>query len=147
MLNTHNAFLKALNEGKVLAGEAADDVVDQLKSGVDVEDLEIPQETYDISFFNSPLLKEKIEKDKNIFEEIYNLVAYLNPTKDDKLNQLIFYLKNEVKGKKTIIFTEFASTAKYLGENLKKIFNKVDFVTQDTGNVMTKAKKIFAKVQ
>jgi superfamily II DNA or RNA helicase len=145
MLNTHNAFLKALNEGKVLAGEAADDVVDQLKSGVDVEDLEIPQETYDISFFNSPLLKEKIEKDKNIFEEIYNLVAYLDPTKDDKLNQLIFYLKNEVKGKKTIIFTEFSSTAKYLGENLKKYFDKVEFVTQDTGNVMTKAKRFSPK--
>ena len=43
------------------------------------------------------------------------------PARDDKLNKLKRMLKsNEFTGKKVIIFTEFADTARYLESNLKE---------------------------
>ncbi len=148
MLMSHEIFLKALDEGKVLVGESAEEVYDEIRSGVDIEEIEIPESAEDTSKFNVESLRRDILNDKRIFHEIRELIApeTIPPEMDDKLNTLIKLLnKPEIKGKKTIIFTQFASTCRYLGEELKKEFEKVDFISQNTGEVLTKAYRFSPK--
>jgi ERCC4-related helicase len=145
MHRSHTAFRKALDEEKVLAGESREEVINQLKAGTNLEDLEIPESAYPVEKFYAEALKEDILKDEKIVSEALNLVKDIKPEEDDKLNRLIDLLNSEVKAKKTIIFTAFASTAKYLGKELQKRFDKVDYVTQATGQVLTKAKRFSPK--
>lgn len=148
MGKSHEAFLKALNQGKVLIGEVAEDIYDQIKGGADLEDIEIPESAESIKKFDFEKLKKDIEKDREIFKEIESLISIekIPPQEDDKLRELIKLLKSkDIIGKKTIIFTQFASTAKYLGEELKKHFPKVDFVSQNVGHVLTKAYRFAPK--
>lgn len=145
MHRSHIAFLKALEQGKVLAGEAADFIYDQLKGGADLSDLEIPEDAYPAANFQTDSLEAAIKHDEYIFKEMYQAVADLKPADDDKLQTLISKLKKEIGNKKTIVFTQFASTATYLGEELANHFPKTDFVSQDTGHVLTKAKRFSPK--
>ena len=148
MTKSQEAFLKAISEGKVLMGEAAEDVYEQIRGEVDLEDLTVPESAESAEKFDTENLKKNIENDRKIFTEIKDLASIdkIPPDEDDKLQTLIKKLKSpEISGKKTIIFTQFASTAKYLGEELKRHFPKVDFVTQDTGQVLTKAYRFSPK--
>ena len=145
MYKSHTAFRRALDEKKVLAGESQEEVINQLRAGTNLEDLEIPENAYPVEKFYAERLKEDILKDENILSETLNLVKDIKPEEDDKLNRLIYLLNTEVKAKKTIIFTAFASTAKYLGKELQERFDKVDYVTQATGQVLTKAKRFSPK--
>jgi len=148
MRKSHDAFLKALSQRKILIGEAAEDVYNQIRGEVDLEDIEIPESAESTNKFNVENLKRNIENDCNVFSEIEDLISLdkIPPEEDDKLQTLIKYLKSsEIKGKKTIIFTQFASTAKYIGEELKKHFSKVDYASQDIGHVLTKAYRFSPK--
>ena len=146
MKASHDAFLKALEENKVLVGEEAEKVIDELKAGEDIENIEIPETKYNAEWFEKEILKEDIEEDKETFEEMYNFVKDLTSQNDDKLLKLIDLLNSpQIKGKKTIIFTQFSATAKYLGKELEKHFQNVDYVSQDTGQVITKAKRFSPK--
>lgn len=148
MLRSHKAFLKALDEGKVLVGESADEVYEEIRSGADLEDIEIPESAEDASKFEIEKLRRDIESDKEIFQKIKALIARdkIPPQKDDKLQKLVQLLNSpEIKSKKVLIFTQFASTAKYLGEELRKHFDKVDFVSQDIGGVLSKAYRFSPK--
>jgi len=139
---SQDAFLLALSQGKVLMGESADDVYDQVRGGVELGDIEIPDIAESAEKFKVSRLKKNIEKDRKILGEMEKLVAVeeIPPDEDDKLQELIKRLKSsELSGKKAIIFTQFSSTAEYLGEELKKEFDKVDYVSQKTGQKMTKA--------
>ena len=95
------------------------------------------EEEEDPELFPEELLErwEKLERDKYDVSAIIDmtlldlneLIKFLKetrkfkPERDDKLNKLIRMLNyNEFKDKKVIIFTEFADTARYLEENLKK---------------------------
>jgi superfamily II DNA/RNA helicase len=70
-----------------------------------------------------------LENDIKIFEEMKSLVKDIRPEDDDKLQKLIELLnKKEIKGKKVLIFSCFESTVRYLYENLKDKFEKVDFI-------------------
>ena len=140
MKKSHDAFLKALSQKKILIGEAAEDIYNQIRGEVDLEDIEIPESAESTDKFNIGSLKRNIENDCNVFSEIEKLISLdkIPPEEDDKLQTLIKYLKSaEIKGKKAIIFTQFASTAKYIGEELKKHFSKVDYVSQNIGHVLT----------
>ncbi len=148
MKKSQEAFLKAISQGKVLMGEAAEDVYDQVRGEVEIEDLEIPEFAEGIEKFNVDELGKNIEIDRQIFAEMEDLISVekIPPKEDDKLQMLIKYLQSpEIGGKKTIIFTQFTSTAKYLGAELQKYFPKVDFVSQDTGEVLTKAYRFSPK--
>lgn len=146
MIKSQKAFLKALEQGKVLAAESAESVIDQLKSDVDLEDLEIPESAYETEGFYWQKLKKHILKDKEVLEEMYSLIKDVRPEQDEKLIQLVKLLSHrEIKGKKVLIFTAFASTAEYLGKELQKHFDKVDFVSQGTGKVLLKAKRFAPK--
>jgi superfamily II DNA or RNA helicase len=54
--------------------------------------------------------------------EFLNLGAKVDPAKDDKLKALVRLLKSDkdVKGRKVLLFTEFADTARYLHRELQK---------------------------
>lgn len=145
MHKSHLAFLKALEQNKVLAGDAGEDVVDQLRGGVDLSDLEIPDEAYPAGNFEIGDLEKEIRKDEKIFKEMHMLVKGIEPEKDDKLQSLIKTLSTGAKDKKTIIFTQFTSTAEYLGKELSKHFEKVDYVSRSGGKVLTKAKRFSPK--
>lgn len=148
MGKSHDAFLKAISENKVLIGEAAEEIYDQIRGGADLEDIEIPESAEDAKKFSIENLHKDIENDRKIFTEIENLISVekIPPEEDDKLQALIKYLQSpEIRGKKTIIFTQFASTAKYLGKELQKQFSKVDFVSQDIGKVLTRAYRFSPK--
>lgn len=145
---SHEAFLKALGQGKVLMGQAADDVYDQIRSEVELDDLEIPEFAEDIGKFKNDDLAQNIKHDLDIAAEIEDLVSEsrIPPEKDDKLQTLISKLSSpELSGKKVIIFTQFASTAEYLGGELAKKFKKVDFVSQKVGQPLTRAYRFSPK--
>jgi len=95
------------------------------------------EEEDDPELFPPELLErwEKLERDKYDIPAIINmtwsdldeLVKFLQetrkfkPARDDKLNKLKRMLKSkEFTGKKVIIFTEFADTARYLERNLRE---------------------------
>jgi len=150
--NSHLLFLKGLDEGKVLAGESADKTYKKLKDDVSIEDIDIPQDAYDAQKFDKEKIRKDIEKDMAIFKEMYEMVKDISPGDDNKLQTLVDRIKGEYvqehwdesgkekcEGKKVLIFTQYASTAKYIGEELKKHFSNVDFVSGVEGKVLTKA--------
>lgn len=144
MKKSHEAFLRALDEGKVLIGSAAEDVYDQIRSDVELEDIEIPADATDIQKFNIAGLRPNIEKDLSVINQLQSFVSVDRiPAKDDdKLQTLIRTLQSkDISGKKMIIFTQFSSTAEYLGEELKRRFSNIEFVSLDTGNVLQKAQR------
>lgn len=146
MLKSQKIFEKALDARKILVGEAAETVIDQLRAEVDLEDVEIPEYAYDAKRFHVKDLKNGISKDKEIFGNMYKMVEDLKPEEDNKLKSLIELLDSkDIKGKKALIFTAFTSTAKYIGAELNNKFNKVDFVSLDIGKVLTKAKRFSPK--
>ena len=148
MKKSNEIFLKALDENKVLMGDDADDVYEQIRADEELEDIDFSEVEENGEKFNIPRLKEAVINDIKILEEIENFVSLekIPSFEDDKLQALIKLLKSsEVRNKKTIIFTYFASTAKYLGEELKKVFDKVDYVTQEDGQVLTKAYRFAPK--
>jgi len=149
---SHDAFLKGLDENKVLAGDSADKVYKQLKKEIDLEEIDIPESAYDSVKFKNKELRVAIEKDKEIFGEMYEMVKDIKPEEDDKLQTLIKRIKGEYaqkrwgkdgneacEGKKILIFTQYATTAEYIGNELKKHFSNVDYVSMKTGKVLTKA--------
>ena len=95
------------------------------------------EEEDDPELFPPELLErwEKLERDEYdlasiidiTLQDLDELIKFLKetrkfkPARDDKLNKLKRMLKsNEFTGKKVIIFTEFADTARYLESNLKE---------------------------
>ncbi len=146
MQKSHFIFSEALKRNVVLVGEEAERIIDELKAGEDIENIKIPETRYNIEWFEKQKLIQDTEEDAEIFKEMYNSVKDLTSKNDDKLAHLISLLNlEEIKNKKTIIFTQFSATAKYLGEELKEKFPKVEFVSQDTGKVLTKAKRFAPK--
>lgn len=66
--------------------------------------------------------------------EFLNLVSDVKPAKDDKLKALIRLLKNKsVTGKKILLFSEFADTARYLETELKRAgFTQLERIDGDS---------------
>ncbi|HBT81481.1 hypothetical protein A2757_01890 [Candidatus Giovannonibacteria bacterium RIFCSPHIGHO2_01_FULL_48_47] len=152
MVRSHELFLRGLEEGKVLAGEAADKAYQQLKEDLDIEEIEIPETAYEAERFRVSALKEGIEKDAVILKEMHEMIKNISVEDDDKLQTLIKKIKGEYSqrnwdergkekcdGKKVLIFTQYASTAQYIGEELKKHFSRVEYVSGDTGDVLRRA--------
>jgi len=124
LIRIHDAFLKAMNQGIIPAGEEAQTLLYDAEGEDEqllMEQLEIASRKYDAKDFNLPKLKEDINSDFETLKSIEHIVDPIKPTDDDKLEQLIKLLNHKnVKGKKTIIFTQYADTVKYLYQNLNK---------------------------
>ncbi|PIR91297.1 hypothetical protein COZ78_02820 [bacterium (Candidatus Gribaldobacteria) CG_4_8_14_3_um_filter_42_11] len=152
MVRSHALFLRGLEEGKVLAGEATDKAYQKLKDDFDIEEIEIPENAYEAKRFYVKKLKESIKKDGAILGEMYEMIKDISVEDDDKVQTLIKRIKGEYQqpywdkqgkekceGKKILIFTQYASTARYIGEELKKHFARTEYVSGDTGDVLRRA--------
>ena len=130
-LKIHEGFKEILEkENKVWIGELdeLEDFIEKLKNEEEVEWIE-KENFYDAENFNIENLIKDLENDIKIFKEMKFLVKDIKPEDDDKLQKLIKLLnKKEIKGKKILIFSCFESTVRYLYENLKDKFEKVDFI-------------------
>ena len=127
MVKSHEAFLKALDQGIVPAGEEAQRILYESDrySEEDLYDaLNKVCGRYETSDFMLAALREDIKHDLSILEKIYAAIAPITPAQDAKLQKLIKRLNEPfgnqpaLKKKKCLIFTQYADTAAYLYEHL-----------------------------
>ena len=146
-LKITGGFLEIIEkENKVPVGDIDDieDIVERLKNDEEIEWKEF-ENYFDASYFRIDKLKEDLKKDYEIFNEMAELVKDIKPEDDDKLQKLIEILKKDpIKDKKILIFSTFESTVKYLYENLKNKFEKVDYVAGGR-EIMSKIKRFSPK--
>jgi len=142
-LKIHQGFREILiKENKIWVGDInkLEDFIQKLENDEEIEWIE-KENFYDAEKFDIEELKSDLEKDIKIFEEMQRLVRNILPKDDDKLQKLIEILRKEpIKDKKVIIFSCFESTVRYLYENLKDKFEKVDFVAGGE-KILTKIKR------
>ncbi len=84
---------------------------------------------YSLSEINVDDWKKALEEDYKKIKAIHEIAKKITPEKDNKLNDLIEFIKNKSKktNKKILLFTTYADTAEYLYKNLEKI------VTEELG--------------
>ncbi|MGH9428852.1 MAG: helicase-related protein, partial [Terriglobia bacterium] len=123
LLGIHEAFIRALDQGFVPAGEEAQRIL--YESDFDEEAdlinaLRSVSNRYNAADFDLDLLRRHIEHDIAILRRILSLVEPITPEQDAKLQTLNRRLGQEPlrKGKR-LIFTQYADTARYLFDNLK----------------------------
>ncbi|MDA7891874.1 phospholipase D-like domain-containing protein [Akkermansiaceae bacterium] len=119
----HEMFLKALDQGFVPAGDEAQGLLyqsDRLEESELMDALSAVAQKYDLADFDEPKLREHLEADREVLEELIKLVEPISPAKDAKLQRLIDGLKNGIPKAtgKVLIFTQYADTAAYLYKNL-----------------------------
>lgn len=127
LITSHSAFLQALEEGVVPAGEEASDILieaDKYDERALVDELAKVSRKYELEDFDSDKLKQDIQSDLRVLREMYALVDPITPATDDKLQTLKNWLHGHesdvgpLADEKCLIFTQYADTAKYLFENL-----------------------------
>ncbi|MDR3197572.1 MAG: phospholipase D-like domain-containing protein [Planctomycetaceae bacterium] len=92
------------------------------------------------SEFFTEVLSEFLEKDNRNILKILAAVKTWNPDKDRQLNALYDLLTQKHPNDKVLVFTQFADTALYLTEQLKRRgVTNIDSVTGDDDNPTQKA--------
>jgi superfamily II DNA or RNA helicase len=146
-LKVYNGFKEILTrENKIPIGDINDleEMIDKLRDDEEFEWRE-GENYYDAKKFEVEKLKEDLEKDIKVFTEIKEAIKDITPKDDDKLQKLIEILNKEpIKDKKVVIFSAFESTVKYLYENLKDKFERVDYVAGGE-KILTKIKRFAPK--
>jgi superfamily II DNA/RNA helicase len=146
-LKVYNGFKEILTrENKIPIGDINDleEMIDKLRDDEEFEWRE-GENYYDAKKFDVKKLKEDLEKDIKVFTEIKEAIKDITPKDDDKLQKLIEILNKEpIKDKKVVIFSAFESTVKYLYENLKDKFERVDYVAGGE-KILTKIKRFAPK--
>lgn len=145
-IEINDAFVKIIDKQKIPLGELSDleEMTEKLKYD-EVFEWREGENYLDADKFNVDTLKEDVDKDTKILNEILNLVKDIKPEDDDKLTKLIQILNEEpIKGKKVVIFSYFESTVKYLYDNLKDKFDKVDYIAGGE-KLLTKIKRFAPK--
>ena len=124
LLKSHESFLAALDEGFVPAGEDAARILyesDYEEESDLLDALRNVSNRYNAADFNLEPLRNHIEHDIAILQQMLMLVEPLKPAQDAKLQTLIRRLQQEpLRDGKRLIFTQYADTARYLHENLSK---------------------------
>jgi len=131
-VNNHKIFLKLLDEGIMPVGdvsykkmyEIAQSDPDSINEPETIEEFkktieEAGETKYKIEAFDIEKLISAIQNDIEIFEQIDGLIHMISDKTDDKLHRLQKLLDKDYSGKKVLIFSEFATTAKYLNKCLK----------------------------
>lgn len=117
-LAINRAFLQALQQGIVAAGEDAQDILyesDRYEEDRLIEELERASGRYDIADFNADALDADIQQDIRILEAMLQIVEQITPEHDAKLQTLLSALSHPpLDIGKCLIFTQFADTASYL---------------------------------
>lgn len=118
----HESFLNALDEGIIPAGEEAQELLYEAEAADEqlLMELELVSRRYEAKAFLIDELRRNIQGDLETLSDIERMVAPITPEDDDKLQQLHQIMNSAgAKGKKTIIFTQYADTARYVYQNLR----------------------------
>ncbi len=122
LLQTHRAFVTALDAGLVAAGEAAQNLLyasDYDEEQALVDALEAVTGRYHPADFDIRALRADVVHDIEILERMLALVEPITPERDDKLQTLKLWLARPgLRDRKILIFTQYADTAQYLYDNL-----------------------------
>lgn len=122
LLRIHRAFVAALKQGIVPAGEDAQTLLYEADDPEEMNLLDALREVadrYDAADFNLNKLEEHIEHDIRMLNEILQLVEPITAKHDAKLQTLKRrLLEKPFQDGKRLIFTQYADTACYLYENL-----------------------------
>lgn len=133
-------FLQALQRGKLLDASAyrkwlaLEGEEDEVRE-IDEEELgEILQSlpSLDASNYNVEYIKRHCERDINSLREILGKIFSIDERKDGKLQKLEELLSNEIKGKKTLIFSYFKDTARYIYKYLQNKFPSIKISIVDS---------------
>ncbi|MFC4904081.1 helicase-related protein [Kocuria oceani] len=145
MIGSHDYFLSALSQGKVLTGDALrawaasdsddiDDIVSSLDPDTSANNVDAA------SLYNIPALQGAIEADRALLEQMAQEVASVDWTDDPKIAQLAdeigriaeearqdgIGLENTRNRRKVLLFTYFTDTARYIEEALTALAEKGD---------------------
>lgn len=118
----HESFLIAMDKGIIPAGEEAQELLYEAEAADEqllMEQLELVSGRYEAKDFEIDVLRPKIESDLETLRHIERMVDPIKAEDDDKLQKLQGILNGEAKGKKTIIFTQYADTARYVYKNVE----------------------------
>lgn len=130
MVNTHRAFLAALDQGIVPAGEEAQRLL--YESDLDEEQalmdaLAQVSGRYVLADFHADALRADVEQDLRILGEMLALVEPITPVQDAKLRTLRDHLEQPAfQQGKVLIFTQYADTAQYLYDHLDPEHSRPD---------------------
>lgn len=128
LANVYRLFLEAVDKGLIPAGKEQQQLLyDAARqggaTGVELDSLldEVARSStqYWIGDFEVERLKADLKKDLETFESMHRTLFTLKTRDDDKLAQLEKLVAEIEPGKKVLIFTEYADTAKYLDTQLK----------------------------
>lgn len=154
-IKTHRIFIELLKEKIIPVGDISyKSIYDLAESDSDFDILYDPdtieefksrikragETQYKFEAFDADRLLVDIKKDIEIFEKIDGLIRRLSWKKDDKLRKLQNLLDGDYRGKKVLIFSEFATTTKYLDEHIRWDGNKAR-VDSDDRNLVLSARR------
>jgi superfamily II DNA/RNA helicase len=131
------AFHRALKRGEILVSPSTPE--EYLKRAKQVYELFAGKYKKWFEWICSDLfisdLKKSLINDSREIIKILSVAKEWNPDEDRQLNALFELINNTYKKEKVLIFTQFADTARYLCEQLKKRGVKsIDCVTGDCDN-------------
>jgi len=122
LLRVHDAFLAALDDGVVPAGDEAQQLLyewDQESEQDLIDALRQATGRYQVEDFEVEQLRRDAGQDRNLLAKMLALVEPITPDKDEKLQTLMARLRKPPFSEgKVLIFTQYADTARYLYENL-----------------------------
>ena len=122
LLSTHLAFLTALEQDIIPAGDEAQRLLyhsDTEEEAALMDALKAVSGRYAASDFDVDALERDLWHDIGIYEEILRLVKPITPDEDAKLLKLKEKLgEAPLNGGKVLIFSQYADTARYLYDNL-----------------------------
>jgi len=122
LIKVHDGFLESLKEGFVPAGDEAQALLYESDYEDFTQILDAVRNAsvrYDINDFELDILKEHLKRDRDLLEKMLKMVEAVQVEKDDKLKTLRNLLnRNDIKGKKVLIFSQFADTVQYLYDQL-----------------------------
>ena len=145
----HDLYSEHLKKGLVPAGLLAEELKRYQATGDSdrLEDiLSVAADRYPPEKFEITRLLEDIDKDRGVFFQIFELVKDLKPEHDAKLQMLLEKLKEEpLKDSKVLIFTQFSTTAEYLGEHVSNNFSQADSVSGSSRDTLDKIQRFAPK--
>jgi len=127
MLATHQAFLRAIDQNLIPAGEKAVDILEASDQDDEIDLVEILDGLtgrYKAEDFDLDRLRQDLEQDISILSQMLALVAPITAEQDDKLQTLrakLFMGDNPLATGKCLIFTQYADTAQYLYDNMHSV--------------------------
>ena len=138
LIRIHKNYLYAIDKLNMLpigdevqkliykGGDFSDDSLDF--SGELEELISKSKEQYEISSFEIEKLKDDLNNDLHVLEEINSIIENITPEKDEKMHKLREKINEirELKGsnEKILIFSQYADTTTYLYEELKDEFGE-----------------------